>query len=1482
MDYLSDNDKALIKGYNENINQNYAVKETECEIRAGQTSSKFEGMNNQITLPKFRKISDFYENLESKPDLEIKKLDEIPPSLDITFQKKTGNLNPSTNLRFSLIGRSAITLYCSSNRIPFNINPKDGKIELIYKDSFKWDSNLSENETFNTMKDAGYDPVKMPGDKLSANVDISSIRTRIGGKIELDYDIKQKEFKVSSLDSDYLRNLKEIATGAYKSININESYKYFRFKKRSSYEINFKGSHFRIDLTKVKSSKQGYGNKPMAFKKFIDAEVAEQPESYEYEIEFSRDVSVENLIEFINTVYIPSFINTNIHPSYTLLSKQEKVIESYKNVITTLYSGRLNNKINKIVKAIEYKSSEQPDSIDTEFPSKFDYFHLIKDKPVQELTKIKSKYQKMILDAESKLGMYKIDNNYFISPKVVSIELNNIRDDTPKNSIHTNYTVTDKADGYSMILIKFGKDDTEHEDLVDHMFLIDQNLRVYDTGIKCSKEGTYLYNGEYLEHDITKKDRLNKYGVFDCYIHNNRDICELPLKSNDSELETRLSLAESFLREDYIESQSDDTFKIFLKNFNIVSVSKDIYSCALDIWKDYEATVINPAVGKQYYLDGMIFTHAEYPVGYNAENPDFNLKQNNTWVSNLKWKPPDDNTIDFLIKFDQDEVVKQGNRVITTNKIKRVLKEEGGVSSYDTYIVANLYNGGYIDNKNPCFPSNSNYNKVLRPVAFKPSTPSIDNISEILLPCSEDLISRKTFTYDEEGDIIDNDTIVEVSYTNFDESKEGYVANPNMRWKILRTRHDKTYSYKNGVHNQKNAFNLIKKGLQIVNSKRDGDLNPYDLRTLSNIVKIVTHIPGFRNNNSAGPFVNIRNNLSAIEEYYSSYEDIRQSGINFGNHHDIANKIWRTIYNPVTKDMITTGNKIPTISEEEQKYYNRDVKRDKSISLAMQDFHNKVIKNRILLGSVSSELRKTTSSVTLLDLACGKGGDIAKWRDNNITTCVGVDYMSNNIDDSRDGACARNTFYKNQALDQGKNFPESYFLVGDVSKSMKDNKFITNAQYSTLANNLWFPNDNLTTNFQLNKFDVVSVMFALHYFFRSESVLDQFIENVASNVKQGGYFIGCCFDGKKIFDSLLDTPKGGSIDKFKNGRLMWKIIRNYRQNEFKNDESSVGMSIKVYISSINQIIEEFLVNFDYLKEKLAKYNIVPVTGEELSELNLGNSNTESIGSFKDIFESKTNNPLVSKIVSSIKLSPQEKDLSFMFNYFIFKRKTSGEEVLGNIIDILLSDKFFSKLGKKASYTKIISDSIFASFDSELVKKAVAQARLIQLKRLKKQKEADKLKKKADSESKLSEETQSTVELESQDIQESKESSSVEEASTISEASGASQLEQVESQDLSSKEEVSQTAKAVPLKIKKAVIKKKIKLKADPRIEKQITILGKQVEAILGVFQKKGTKQSFKENLYQTFMKKIADIEKVAPKDPRIIRFKEIIDAGYNK
>ena len=117
------------------------------------------------------------------------------------------------------------------------------------------------------------------------------------------------------------------------------------------------------------------------------------------------------------------------------------------------------------------------------------------------------------------------------------------------------------------------------------------------------------------------------------------------------------------------------------------------------------------------------------------------------WSSNLK--PPEDNTIDFLIKFEKDEILRQGERTITTNKIKRIPKISGGVTSYDQYIVANLYSGGYTDNSNPCFETHSKKHRVLKPVLFRPSQPNIPKISQIILPCNEDINTKKTNSHDE-------------------------------------------------------------------------------------------------------------------------------------------------------------------------------------------------------------------------------------------------------------------------------------------------------------------------------------------------------------------------------------------------------------------------------------------------------------------------------------------------------------------------------------------------------------------------------------------------------------------------------------------------------------------------------------------------------------------------------------------------------------
>ena len=193
MSYLNDVDIAYIEGYMRNIRQNYMFTEVECELRAGQTSKQFEGNVNRITLSKFRKIQDFYDNYKAPPGVEVNKTYDYTPSLDISF-KKQPNLNPGTeNLRFSLIGRAAISEYCNKNVLPTNARAQSSELELIYKEPLTW--NLPDSdEVRGTMTSDNYTTYNNV-----ANIELPSIRTRISGKVELGYDFKAGKFVPSDI-----------------------------------------------------------------------------------------------------------------------------------------------------------------------------------------------------------------------------------------------------------------------------------------------------------------------------------------------------------------------------------------------------------------------------------------------------------------------------------------------------------------------------------------------------------------------------------------------------------------------------------------------------------------------------------------------------------------------------------------------------------------------------------------------------------------------------------------------------------------------------------------------------------------------------------------------------------------------------------------------------------------------------------------------------------------------------------------------------------------------------------------------------------------------------------------------------------------------------------------------------------------------------------------------------------------------------------
>ena len=154
-----------------------------------------------------------------------------------------------------------------------------------------------------------------------------------------------------------------------------------------------------------------------------------------------------------------------------------------------------------------------------------------------------------------------------------------------------------------------------------------------------------------------------------------------------------------------------------------------------------------------------------------------------------------------------------------------------------------------------------------------------------------------------------------------------------------------------------------------------------------------------------------------------------------------------------------------------------------------------------------------------------------------------------------------------------------------------------------------------------NGFNISSIMFALHYMFEKEETLNEFLKNIAQNTAINGYFIGCCFDGKKIFKMLESIENNESISLFKNNKKIWQITKKYDFKNFDDDETSLGYAVDIYQETINKTFREYLVNFDYLVRVLENYGFVTLNDSEIRNINM----PSSISSFELMYDHMLNN-----------------------------------------------------------------------------------------------------------------------------------------------------------------------------------------------------------------------------------------------------------------
>jgi SAM-dependent methyltransferase len=318
-----------------------------------------------------------------------------------------------------------------------------------------------------------------------------------------------------------------------------------------------------------------------------------------------------------------------------------------------------------------------------------------------------------------------------------------------------------------------------------------------------------------------------------------------------------------------------------------------------------------------------------------------------------------------------------------------------------------------------------------------------------------------------------------------------------------------------------------------------------------------------------------------------------------------ANSIWRTIHRPVSQDMIEGRVRVgeeeapscieDRIQTEDDVYYAREIPRFHLLSRTMMNFHNIFVKGKLYAYP-------NVKNASLLELACGRAGDLKNWCANRYGFVVGIDNSKDNIFDPKEGSYARTIqtlLRKEQDVKSGKLNPKFAYVppvvyaVGDCAKPIRDGtaalvkddamsvdvlQFLFHKKFpSRHPLSQWIP--KLRGRGETG-FDVVSCQFALHYFFESRDTLDGFFQNVVENLKTGGYFIATFMDGGRVNAKLKQKTKIEGIVK---DTVLWAILKNYEEDAFTATRP-FGNRIRVYLENINQLIPEYLIHFEFLVE----------------------------------------------------------------------------------------------------------------------------------------------------------------------------------------------------------------------------------------------------------------------------------------------------------
>ena len=357
-----------------------------------------------------------------------------------------------------------------------------------------------------------------------------------------------------------------------------------------------------------------------------------------------------------------------------------------------------------------------------------------------------------------------------VGPQPVSMSIEHLNPLNP-NSIFSKYVVTEKADGIrSQLLIKDKKG-----------YLITSKKEVFYTGVKFENvKGDWIFDGEYITQN-KKGESIKLFMIFDVYYSSEYSTQPYTYPWSSKKGESRSKIIHNFQTDldmnhigDYPTSIVRIRFKQYLDGPDKLTRKKNgEYGNLMNIFKSTKRILDQDGDGFEYFTDGLIFLPMFLSVkGMEEGNIVKSIK--GTWSLNYKWKPPEENTIDFKVIFMKDkgkDIVHSYTYVSEDGKkeIKYYQKVQLVVDYKEEEDISIDFNWSILTEK-PLNKQNYQY--------FNPPTHKKDNIHITNIP----LINKKITCFKDKKDI-KNGSIIEMRYNA--DSKHGFT------WIPLRVRDDK-------------------------------------------------------------------------------------------------------------------------------------------------------------------------------------------------------------------------------------------------------------------------------------------------------------------------------------------------------------------------------------------------------------------------------------------------------------------------------------------------------------------------------------------------------------------------------------------------------------------------------------------------------------------------------------------------------------------